>query len=76
MEDRELMLLALEEARKAAELGEVPVGAVIARRGEVVASAHNTRETEKNATHHAELIAIDRACRALGAGVCGSASSL
>ena len=57
---------ALEEAQKAAELGEVPVGAVIARRGEVVASAHNTRETEKNATHHAELIAIDRACRALG----------
>ena len=43
MEDRELMLLALEEAQKAAELGEVPVGAVIARRGEVVASAHNTR---------------------------------
>lgn len=66
MEDRELMLLALEEAQKAAESGEVPVGAVIARRGEVVASAHNTRETEKNATHHAELIAIDRACRALG----------
>lgn len=47
MTDFELMGLALEEARKAAALGEVPVGAVIARHGEVVAAAHNTRETEK-----------------------------
>ena len=66
MTDFELMGLALEEARKAAALGEVPVGAVIARHGEVVAAAHNTRETEKNALHHAELLAIDAACRALG----------
>lgn len=49
MTDSELMGLALEEARKAAALGEVPVGAVVARNGEVVAAAHNTRETEKNA---------------------------
>ena len=55
MTDSELMGLALEEARKAAALGEVPVGAVVARNGEVVAAAHNTRETEKNALHHAEL---------------------
>ena len=47
MTDSELMGLALEEARKAAALGEVPVGAVVARNGEVVAAAHNTRETEK-----------------------------
>ena len=66
MTDHELMGLALEQARIAALLGEVPVGAVIARNGEVVAMAHNTRETEKNALHHAELLAIDRACRALG----------
>ena len=66
MTDYELMGAALEEARKAAQLGEVPVGAVIARNGEIVAVAHNTRETEKNALHHAELLAIDRACRALG----------
>ena len=66
MTDFELMGLALEEARKAAALGEVPVGAVVARRGEVIAMAHNTRETEKNALHHAELLAIDAACRALG----------
>ena len=66
MTDFELMGLALEEARKAAALGEVPVGAVVARRSEVVAAAHNTRETEKNALHHAELLAIDAACKKLG----------
>ena len=65
MTDFELMGLALEEAAKAAALGEVPVGAVVARHGEVIATAHNTRETEKNALHHAELLAIDAACKAL-----------
>ena len=66
MDDEALMRAALKEAEKAAALGETPVGAVIARRGEIVAAAHNTRETQKNATHHAELLAIDAACRALG----------
>ena len=66
MTDNELMGAALAEAEKAAALGEVPVGAVVARRGEIVAAAHNTRETERNAVHHAELLAIDRACKALG----------
>ncbi len=66
MTDRELMEAALAQARLAAALGEVPVGAVVARNGEIVSAAHNTRETEKNATHHAELLAIDAACRALG----------
>ena len=66
MTDYELMGAALAEAEKAATLGEVPVGAVVARHGEIVAAAHNTRETEKNAVHHAELLAIDAACRALG----------
>lgn len=66
MTDLELMAVALEEAQKAAALGEVPVGAVVARRGEIVAAAHNTRETGKNALHHAELLAIDAACKALG----------
>ena len=70
MTDFELMGLALEEAAKAAALGEVPVGAVVARHGEVVAMAHNTRETEKNALHHAELLAARR----WAAGGCGSAS--
>lgn len=66
MTDQELMQAALEEAKKAAELGEVPVGAVIAKDGEIIAAAHNTRESEKNATHHAELLAIDAACKKLG----------
>lgn len=66
MDDLALMRLALAEAEKAAALGEVPVGAVVAKDGEVVAAAHNTRETEKNATHHAELLAIDAACNRLG----------
>ncbi len=66
MTDYELMGAALAQARQAAARGEGPVGAVVARRGEIVAEAHNTRESERNATHHAELLAIDRACRALG----------
>ena len=66
MTDEELMGAALAEARIAADLGEVPVGAVVARRGEIVSAAHNTRETQRNALHHAELLAIDAACKALG----------
>lgn len=60
------MRIALCEAKKAFDKGEVPVGAVVAKNGIVVAAAHNTRETQKNATHHAELLAIDAACAALG----------
>ena len=45
MTDYELMGAALEEARKAAALGEVPVGAVVAKDGEIISAAHNTRET-------------------------------
>lgn len=66
MTDFELMGAALEEARKAAALGEVPVGAVVAKDGEIISAAHNTRETKKNALHHAELLAIDAACKKLG----------
>lgn len=56
---------ALVQARRAAGRGEVPVGAVIVRGGTVIARAYNTRETGKNALHHAELKAIDKACRKL-----------
>lgn len=62
----ELMQAALEEARLAFDAGEVPVGAVIAKDGEIIARAHNLRETGKNALYHAELMAIDQACRTLG----------
>ena len=66
MTDQELMGLALQEAEKAAALGEVPVGAVVAKDGQPVALAHNLRESGKNATYHAELLAIQQACQVLG----------
>ena len=66
MTDEQLMQAALEEARRAAALGEIPVGAVVAKDGEIVARAHNLRENGKNSTYHAELMAIDAACKALG----------
>lgn len=64
--DEQFMSLALAEAELALTEGETPVGAVIVRRGEVVASARNSRERDKNALRHAELTAIDAACAALG----------
>ena len=65
-DDEFYMQAALEEARIAESLGEVPIGAVVVWDGAIVARAHNTRETEKNALGHAECTAIDRACKALG----------
>jgi tRNA(adenine34) deaminase len=59
------MRLALDEARKAAALDEVPVGAVIVCAGDVIARAHNLRERHQSATAHAEVLAIEKACRAL-----------
>ena len=56
---------AYAEARKALELGEVPVGAVVVWDGEIVSRAYNRRETDKNALRHAELSAINAACGAL-----------
>lgn len=64
--DIKYMKKALEEARKAFECEEVPVGALIVRDGEIIASAHNLRETNRSATAHAELLAIENACRTLG----------
>ena len=65
-QDEKYMLLALEEAKKAEKEDEVPVGAVIVRNGEVVSCAYNTREYGKNALYHAEIKAIDEACKRLG----------
>ncbi|MBR1976094.1 MAG: nucleoside deaminase, partial [Phascolarctobacterium sp.] len=65
MDDRYYMQLALEEARKAAELGEIPIGAVLVHDGEVVCRAHNMRETWQSATAHAEVIVIEEACKKL-----------
>ena len=60
------MLEALAEARRAAELGEVPVGAVVVVGGEIVARAHNLREGLRDASAHAELLAMREAARRLG----------
>ena len=65
-DDARFMALALEQARLAAAEGEVPVGAVCVRNGEVISVGRNRREVGKNALAHAELEAIDLACRALG----------
>ena len=61
-----MMLEALKEAQKAYELGEIPVGAVIAHEGEVIARAHNLRETTGDPTAHAEVLAIREAAQKLG----------
>ena len=62
----EFMRIALDEAKMAAREGEIPVGAVIVKDGEVIASAHNNREATGDATGHAEVLAIRKACEALG----------
>jgi tRNA(adenine34) deaminase len=61
------MRLALIEAGKAAACGEVPIGAIVVRDGDVIATAHNRRETDRDPTAHAEVLAIRSAAAALGA---------
>ena len=60
------MRIALEEARLAAAEGEIPVGAVIVKDGQVIAAAHNRRENDHDPTSHAELLAMREAALALG----------
>ena len=66
MTDKDFMLAAIAQARLAAEENEVPVGAVITRKGEIVSVGRNRREYGKNALYHAEIEAIDNACKVLG----------
>ncbi|MCU7741174.1 MULTISPECIES: tRNA adenosine(34) deaminase TadA [Priestia] len=66
LNDEKYMRLAIDEALKAKDKLEVPIGAVIVQDGEVVASAYNLRETEQRSVAHAELLAIDEACKKLG----------
>lgn len=65
-QDECFMAQAIDLAREAEERDEVPVGALIVHGGEVIATASNTREGSKCATHHAEILAIEEACRTLG----------
>ena len=66
-DDNYFMKRAIARAKSAAKCGEVPIGAVIVKDGEIIATGRNMRESKRNALHHAEIIAIDRACKKLGA---------
>lgn len=63
--DWDFMKLAIAAAKKAEEINEVPIGAVIVKDGKVVATAYNLREVDQRAIAHAELLAIDQACKNL-----------
>ena len=62
---KEYMLLAIEEAKKAYNMSEIPVGAVIVKDDIIIAKAHNLKEKNQNPLHHAEILAIDEAVSVL-----------
>ncbi len=66
MNDLEYMKIAFEEAKKALQYDEVPIGAIIVKDGEVISRAHNLKETTQFVTRHAEIIAIEKAEEKLG----------
>ncbi len=65
-QDQYFMRLALKEAKKAAEKDEVPIGAVVVKNGEIIARAHNLKESTKLASAHAEVLAINAASTTIG----------
>lgn len=65
MKCNKYMKIAIEEAKKAYELDEVPIGAVIVKNGEIIAKTHNLKEKYQQITKHAELIAIEEASQKL-----------
>ena len=66
MTDEEAMAFAVEEAERAAAIGEVPVGAIVVARDQIIGRAHNRRETDSDPTAHAEILALRAAASALG----------
>ena len=66
MDDAKWMRMAIDEAQRALEEGELPVGCVIVRDGKLVAAGHNLREQSGDPTGHAEIVAIRRAAQKLG----------
>ncbi len=66
LRDENFMRIALLEAQKAAEIGEVPVGCVIVRNDEIIAKGFNQRETTQHVFAHAEMLAIDEAVKIVG----------
>jgi len=66
-EKNKFMKAALKEAKKAFDKEEIPVGAVIVKNGKIISRAHNSKESSKNACGHAEILAIQKACKKAGA---------
>lgn len=66
MSEQDYMALAISEAQKAQEIDEVPIGAIIVHNGEIIARAHNRRETDRSPLSHAEILAIRDASEYLG----------
>ena len=66
MTDRDYLEQCIALAREAEQLDEVPVGALVVCRGQIVGKGFNRRETHRCATHHAEILAIEEACRQMG----------
>lgn len=66
MTNEHFMKLALKQAQISYKNDEVPIGAVVVKGGKVIARAHNTRNASRSAVEHAELVAIERACKKLG----------
>ena len=65
--EEKYMKEALKEAQRAYEKLEIPVGAIIVKDNKIIARAHNLKETKKDTTHHAEILAIQKASKKLGA---------
>ena len=59
------MKVAIEEAKKAFKINEIPVGAIIVKDNKIIAKAHNLKEKNQNPLHHAEILAIESACSLL-----------
>lgn len=65
-EKEKFMKIAIKEAEKARAKDEVPIGAIIVKNGKVIARGYNLRESKQNSLKHAEIIAIDKACKKMG----------
>lgn len=66
MNHETFMKVAIEEAKKAEIIGEVPIGACVVLHGEIIGRGHNLRESNQNPTQHAEMVAIEEASRQIG----------
>ncbi len=66
MNHQRYMQKAIDQAKKAMEIGEVPIGAILVHEGKIIAQAFNDRETSQNPLHHAELMVIEQGSQVLG----------